>query len=498
MVAPEVDAIKIIEGTSPAGAHQSENQQPTRTAIINVTDDECSTKHEIKENQGRARGVLFTLPQNDEVEEKTIEHCAVAVLLPPIWIQEVFLVVVFHIILPTADTISDLRLIIIFFDESQPVWAGLLLVPFLVNYFTTLHSWWQFDLGHRRYSWPASLLGCYPQLVAVRVLYWLCKDEERGLEEKKRMERDLAELEPVLEAMPTVAVLTFLVNRATAAEWHLIIGDVGSMKDRYLFLLTYALSVISACLGLAKCLKVGVVRILPEGGFCSFGFLLVFFSIFFTFCGRGFFMVLLINGSMWTEDHNPADPVSLLSRILRNYNTFEGEPTEVLSIPVRVGIVFAMILHGPLISSLLTCTFASSPRTLLSHPSILVLPMFTFYTFKTTKSCWSKKPGDRMELVMSLKDTIINVCVSLVGFFAATVLMACYLGLRVFNQHEMVLALVMVTLGVALTLYVLLMSHCCPTSSLAPALEFNVYRPHLEKVPVWKNRNSVGAETSQQ
>ena len=103
-----------------------------------------------------------------------------------------------------------------------------------------------------------------------------------------------------------------------------------------------------------------------------------------------------------------------------------------------------------------------------------------------------------MELVMSLKDAIINVCVSLVGFFGSTVLMACYLGLRVFNQHEMVLALVMVTLGVALTLYVLLMSHCCPTSSLAPALEFNVYRPHLEKAPVRKNRNSVGAETSQQ
>ena len=96
-----------------------------------------------------------------------------------------------------------------------------------------------------------------------------------------------------------------------------------------------------------------------------------------------------------------------------------------------------------------------------------------------------------MELVMSLIDTIINVCLSLLGFFAATILMAAYLGLRVFEQPEMVVALLMVMLGVALTLFLLLMSYCCPTSCFAPALEFNVYRPHLDQSPVWRNENSV-------
>ena len=99
-----------------------------------------------------------------------------------------------------------------------------------------------------------------------------------------------------------------------------------------------------------------------------------------------------------------------------------------------------------------------------------------------------------MELVMSLTDTIINVCISLVGFLAATVLMAAFLGVRVFEQPEMVLALVMVTFGVALTLVILLVSYCCPTSCLAPALELSVYRPHLDQSPVWRNENSVGAE----
>ena len=103
-----------------------------------------------------------------------------------------------------------------------------------------------------------------------------------------------------------------------------------------------------------------------------------------------------------------------------------------------------------------------------------------------------------MELVMSPMDTIINVCISLVGFFAAIVLMSAHLGLQVFQQPKMVLALLMVTLGVTLALFILLMSYCFPTSCLAPALEFNVYRPHLDQPPVWRKENSVVAEISMQ
>ena len=128
---------------------------------------------------------------------------------------------------------------------------------------------------------------------------------------------------------------------------------------------------------------------------------------------------------------------SLLSRILCHYDPKELETAEVLSIPVQLVIVLGMIAHDPLMSLFLTCKFPSVPRTLLSHPSILVLPMFTFYTFRTTNTCWSKKQGDAMELVMSRKDTLINVCISPVGFCAVTVLMAAYLGLRVFHQPEM-------------------------------------------------------------
>ena len=97
-------------------------------------------------------------------------------------------------------------------------------------------------------------------------------------------------------------------------------------------------------------------------------------------------------------------------------------------------------------------------------------------------------------MVMSLTGTIVNVCISFVGFLAVTVVMAAYLGLRVFQQPEMVLTLLMVALGITLTLFILLMSYCCPTSCFAPPLQFNVYRPHLDQTHVWRSENSVVAE----
>ena len=95
---------------------------------------------------------------------------------------------------------------------------------------------------------------------------------------------------------------------------------------------------------------------------------------------------------------------SLLSRILCHYDPKALEMAEVLSIPVQLVIVLGMIAHDPLMSLFLTCKFPSVPRTLLSHPSILVLPMFTFYTFRTTNTCWSKTQWDKMVLVSCVEE----------------------------------------------------------------------------------------------
>ena len=46
---------------------------------------------------------------------------------------------------------------------SQPVWATALLVPFLINYFTTWIVWWSVD-KRKTASWIAPLLSVYPQV----------------------------------------------------------------------------------------------------------------------------------------------------------------------------------------------------------------------------------------------------------------------------------------------------------------------------------------------
>ena len=101
------------ESTAECGSDEAyrENQRPTRQAFSvssEIIMDELPTKGTFdevlsKENQGG------TLRPKHILDENPTDHCSLASLLPPTWIQEVFLVVIFHIILPTADTISDLR-----------------------------------------------------------------------------------------------------------------------------------------------------------------------------------------------------------------------------------------------------------------------------------------------------------------------------------------------------------------------------------------------------
>ena len=110
MKAPEDESIEEY-GSDEA---YRENQRPTFNMSPEIIIDERPTKGTLdevlhEENLGRAKEVLFTLPPKHEMDENPTEHCSMANLLPPTWIQEVFLVVIFNIILPTADTISDLR-----------------------------------------------------------------------------------------------------------------------------------------------------------------------------------------------------------------------------------------------------------------------------------------------------------------------------------------------------------------------------------------------------
>ena len=172
-------------------------------------------------------------------------------------IKETFLLGSLNVALPTVDVYSDLALTTKLFYNGHPNWASLLLGPFLVNYTLSWIAWFTTE-KQKKFTWIAALLGCYPQLVAARIIWLFWTQPKKGVREKKHLERNLMENEIFTEAVPSALIMTFLmvVNLWTEDEDD-VIGASVKGGSNYLFFVTFFTSVLSAGLGLAKCLKVG-------------------------------------------------------------------------------------------------------------------------------------------------------------------------------------------------------------------------------------------------
>ena len=167
--------------------------------------------------------------------------------------KETLLMGSLQVILPTSDVYTDLALTTKIFHK-HPIWASSLLVPFLINYTLSWISWFNSE-KQKKFTWIAALLGCYPQLVAARIIWLFWTQPKKGVREKKHLERNLMENEIFTEAVPSALIMTFLVSVVRNDNVELLFGDTN------LFLITFSTSVMSAGLGLAKCLKVGYSKI---------------------------------------------------------------------------------------------------------------------------------------------------------------------------------------------------------------------------------------------
>ena len=170
-----------------------------------------------------------------------------------------------NVALPTVDVYSDIVLAVklysnvsvvdwggdTIYSNGHPKWATSLLIPFLFNYLLSWRAWYLKEKENKKYTWIFALLGCYPQLVAGRIIWLFWKNPSKGMREKKHLERNVIENEIFLEAVPSTLTFLFLgVNAYTDTDL-ILIGD-----NLPLFFATLATSALSAGLGLAKCLKV--------------------------------------------------------------------------------------------------------------------------------------------------------------------------------------------------------------------------------------------------
>ena len=170
--------------------------------------------------------------------------------------KETFVFGSLKVVLPIVDVFSDVAMTTKLYINDRPDWASLLLGPVLINYALCWFAWFTTE-KQKKFSWIAALLGCYPQLVAARIIWLFWTQPKKGVREKKHLERNLMENEIFTEAVPSALIMTFLmvVNLWTEDEDD-VIGASVKGGSNYLFFVTFFTSVLSAGLGLAKCLKV--------------------------------------------------------------------------------------------------------------------------------------------------------------------------------------------------------------------------------------------------
>ena len=159
-------------------------------------------------------------------------------------IKETVVLILINIVLPSVDVYTDLALIAKFYigsrrnpycddkffnenslinchyDESVPAlnvtftphygWGTLMLLPFLLNYLICWYVWATTE-KRKAVTWIAELLSFYPQYVACKIIWEIWSDPRKGLQKKRKLERDLIQMETFCEAAPSTLIMTYLI-----------------------------------------------------------------------------------------------------------------------------------------------------------------------------------------------------------------------------------------------------------------------------------------------
>ena len=253
-------------------------------------------------------------------------------------------------------------------------WGTLMLFPFLLNYLICWYVWATTD-KRKSVTWVAVLLGFYSQYVACKVIWLIWTNPRKGLQKKRNLQRELSQIETFCEAVPCTLIMTYLMARTfSRAEGGEIINNMNDLGSSFLFFVAFSTSVITSSLGLAKNLKVGPCRILPEqkknlGRLFSPKFVLIFFACGFTLVGKGVALASAVNDSCVERD-------GLLAG--------------------RAAIALSTCFLPGFLVGLFACWHSRILKTLLAQPSVFLLPVFSYFTF-VSNSKLSCKGGEGNE-----------------------------------------------------------------------------------------------------
>ena len=184
-----------------------------------------------------------------------------------------------------------------------------MITPVFIVTFFILFQWWRIEEKRlkRIMTFPLVLLLCWPQYRVARILYLgLWKQISQWRKENDIVKKEIGNLgkifftsfrkgiylllvsEPFLEAVPQLHILFTL--------WWL---DSWVTMGQYpkLFIATFSSSILTASLGIAKFMKVGPCRLVPDegkiGGYGNPCFILLVFDIALTLVSKGSLLFVL-------------------------------------------------------------------------------------------------------------------------------------------------------------------------------------------------------------
>ena len=218
-----------------------------------------------------------------------MEQSAIRLVLPTL---------IFDTFLPTVDSVSDLILILRWYTTGHVKYATAMAIPFLMNSCFNIYQWWKWDSKYeKRFTWILLIFQLWPVYRAIKLIIHLYKKTPNAQEEKMKFERQIVSLEPYLESVPSLFVMSLALYTTghtpgyapnNPENYETLIGNSITLFWTKLFI-----SLVTSSIGVSKYLLKGPCRVLSNDGYLNgmvtWKYLMAFIS---TLCSLGGKLIL--------------------------------------------------------------------------------------------------------------------------------------------------------------------------------------------------------------
>ena len=252
-----------------------------------------------------------------------------------------FQLLVFNIILPTIDSLSDMRLCFKLATaefHSSKTWAALVALPVILNFFFTIAAYSKSPFKSRWNIWMervALILQVWPQYFAFTIMYDIVMNGAGWSARREYYNKNISTIEPFVEAFFQVVVKLCIWTVFTQLHLESAQGAVNPLFDsapeRAKFYFSITSSMVTSLMGCIRFFKESPVRFLPQdgpvAGFLTLKYLLTFTSVFFNAVAKVILLLLMVYYSLgvltpFVAEQNGLDLVGTRNDAMGKCNEF--------------------------------------------------------------------------------------------------------------------------------------------------------------------------------